>query len=86
MKEGMLILLVTLVAVVLILSSFATSTSAAETKTFKWSFQGQANNTAESVWASEQKNLGDMVRDATNGQVDITYVSGVVRTLRFWIR
>jgi TRAP-type C4-dicarboxylate transport system substrate-binding protein len=44
---------------------------------FNWSFQGQADKTAESAWASEQKSLGDMVRAATNGQVDITYVSGV---------
>ena len=77
MKKGMLILLAILVTAVLILSSFATSTSAAVPATFKWSFQGQADNTAESVWASEQKKLGDMVRAATNGQVDITYVSGV---------
>jgi TRAP-type transport system periplasmic protein len=55
----------------------AASLSSAAAKTFKWSFQGQANNSAESVWASEQKNLGDMVRAATDGQVDITYVSGV---------
>jgi TRAP-type C4-dicarboxylate transport system substrate-binding protein len=51
--------------------------SSAAAKTFKWSFQGQANNYAESVWASEQKNLGDMIRAVTNGQVDITYISGV---------
>ena len=79
MKKGMLVLLVILVNMVLILSGFATATSAAETKIFKWSFQGQANDTAESVWASEQKKLGDMVRAATNGQVDITYVSDVVK-------
>ena len=77
MKKGMLILLAILVTGVLILSSFATSTSAAVPATFKWSFQGQADNTAESAWASEQKTLGDMVRAATNGQVDMTYVSGV---------
>jgi TRAP-type C4-dicarboxylate transport system substrate-binding protein len=79
MKKGMLVLLVILVNMVLFLSGFATATSAAETKIFKWSFQGQANDTAESVWASEQKKLGDMVRAATNGQVDITYVSDVFK-------
>jgi TRAP-type C4-dicarboxylate transport system substrate-binding protein len=77
MKKRMLILLAILVTALLILSSFATSTSAAVPATFKWSFQGQADNTAESAWAFEQKNLGDMVRAATNGQVDIAYVSGV---------
>ena len=77
MKKDMLTLLAILVTAVLILSSFATSTSAAVPATFKWSFQGQADNTAESAWASEQRTLGDMVRAATNGQVDITYVFGV---------
>jgi len=77
MKKGMLILLAILVTAVLILGSFATSTPAAAPATFKWSFQGQADNTAESAWASEQRTLGDMVRAATNGQVDMTYVFGV---------
>lgn len=44
---------------------------------FKWNFQGQANNSEESVWASEQRKFGDMVRAATDGQVDITYVFDV---------
>jgi TRAP-type C4-dicarboxylate transport system substrate-binding protein len=78
MKKGMLVLPVMLVTAVLIQSSFATATSAAaDTKTFKWTFQGQANNSAESVWASEQKKLGDMVRASTNGQIDIAYVIDV---------
>ena len=77
MKKNILILIAILITAVLILSGLATSTSAAAPATFKWSFQGQADNTAESAWASEQRNLGDMVRAATNGQVDITYVSGV---------
>jgi TRAP-type C4-dicarboxylate transport system substrate-binding protein len=78
MKKGMHSLLVILVTTALFLSSVATATpDAAETKTFKWSFQGQSNDDAESVWASEQRKLGDMVRAATNGQVDITYVFGV---------
>jgi len=78
MKKGLLILLLILGTAALILSSFATGTSsAAEIKTFKWTFQGQANNDPESVWASEQRKLGDMVRASTNGLVDITYVFGV---------
>jgi TRAP-type C4-dicarboxylate transport system substrate-binding protein len=77
MKKGMLIFPVILITAVLILSSFAAAASAADTKTFKWTFQGQANNSAESVWASEQKKLGDMVRVSTNGQIDITYVIDV---------
>jgi TRAP-type C4-dicarboxylate transport system substrate-binding protein len=88
MKKGILSLLAILATAVLIPGSFATAAhaasasaglpaSAADSKTFKWSFQGQADNTAESFWALEQTKLGDMVRAATNGQVDITYVSGV---------
>jgi TRAP-type C4-dicarboxylate transport system substrate-binding protein len=60
-------------------SATAASPSSLTAQTFKWSFQGQANNNAESSWASEQRNLGPMVRAATNGRVDITYVSGVCR-------
>ena len=54
----------------------ASSTPSAKKK-FKWTFQGQADNTAESAWASEHRKFGDLVRAATNGQVDITYLSGV---------
>ena len=77
MKKHILILIAILITAVLILSGLAISTSGAAPAPFKWSFQGQADNTAESAWASEQRNLGDMVRAATNGQVGITYVSGV---------
>ena len=78
MKKSINILHVILVTAVLILIGFATATSAvAATSTFKWTFQGQANDDKESVWAREQRKLGDMVRAATNGQVDITYVTGV---------
>ena len=69
----------TLVTVVLI-SAFTTAASAqssASKQKFKWTFQGQADNTAESTWASEHRNFGDMVRAATNGRIDITYESGV---------
>ena len=63
-------------------SALAGARLAAAAEAFKWSFQGQADNTAEGVWASEQRNLGDMVRAATNGQVDIAYVSGVCPDFR----
>lgn len=53
--------------------------SAAATKPVKWVLQGQANDTAESAWASEHRKFGDLVRAATNGQVDITYASDVVQ-------
>lgn len=83
MKKGPFALLAVLAAAVLISGSFATasaqataaSPSSSPARKFKWTFQGQANNTAESAWASEHRKLGDMVRAATNGQVDITYVS-----------
>jgi TRAP-type C4-dicarboxylate transport system substrate-binding protein len=55
----------------------AASSSPSAKKKFKWTFQGQADNTAESAWASEHRKFGDLVRAVTNGQVEITYVSGV---------
>jgi TRAP-type C4-dicarboxylate transport system substrate-binding protein len=44
----------------------------------KWVLQGQANDTAESAWASEHRKFGDLVSAATNGQVNIAYVSDMV--------
>ncbi|MDA8125680.1 MAG: TRAP transporter substrate-binding protein DctP [Deltaproteobacteria bacterium] len=76
-------MLAVLAATVLTLAGFATATSAADAvKTFQWTFQGQANNDPESAWASEQKKLGDMVRAATNGQIDITYVFDVAKDVQ----
>jgi TRAP-type C4-dicarboxylate transport system substrate-binding protein len=93
MKQRPLILLATLAVAFLIPGSVATasaqasagstgparaaSTSSSTKMKFRWTFQGQADNTAESAWASEHRKFGDLVRTATNGQVDITYVSGV---------
>lgn len=77
MKTRMLFLFPVLVTAVMIINGI--SIANAETKTFKWIFQGQADNTPESVWASDQREFGDIVRAATNGQVDITYVSDVCK-------
>jgi TRAP-type C4-dicarboxylate transport system substrate-binding protein len=63
-----------------VLLTFSTSAAArAQARTFKWKLQGQADSTAESAWASAQRTFGDRVRAATNGQIDITYVSNVSR-------
>jgi TRAP-type C4-dicarboxylate transport system substrate-binding protein len=56
-----------------------TAPSSTAPKPIKWVLQGQANDSAESAWASEHRKFGDLVRVATNGQVDITYVSDVVQ-------
>ena len=90
MKKRSLTLLAIMAAVALILigvtqrlrqppaSTPAAPTSSTAAKTVKWILQGQADAGEESAWASAHRNLGDMVRVATNGQVDITYVSEVV--------
>ncbi len=81
-RAFMLLALVAVAALIMFglsqrLSQPADSTSAAA-KQVKWILQGQANAGAESAWASEHRKLGDLVMAATNGQVDITYVSEVV--------
>ncbi len=53
--------------------------AAAAATPVKWVLQGQANDSAESAWASEHGKFGDLVRAATNGQLDIAYVSDVVQ-------
>ncbi len=75
MKHGTGLRFAILLPAVLVSSSLQTASAA--TRTFKWSFQGQANSSAESAWASEQGTFGDMVRAATDGQVDIAYVANL---------
>jgi TRAP-type C4-dicarboxylate transport system substrate-binding protein len=52
--------------------------SSAGARPIIWVLQGQANDSAESLWAAEHKNLGELVRAATDNAVDITYVSDAV--------
>lgn len=86
MKKRSLILLaiavaaIVVIGVVLRLSHQAAPSSAASSSPakFKWVVQGQANADPESAWASEHRKLGDLVKAATNGEVEITYVSDEV--------
>lgn len=89
MNKRSFILLALVAASALLLTTFAlrqppqtastqTTSLSSTTAKIKWTVQGQANDNAESAWAAEHRKLGDLVRAATNGQVDITYVSDVV--------
>jgi len=49
--------------------------ASAKSKKIEWTFQGQADDTQESTWASEHRNFGKMVREATKGRIEIAYVS-----------
>ena len=52
---------------------------AAAMQPIRWVLQGQANDSPESSWASEHRLLGDRIRAATDGRVDISYVSDTVQ-------
>lgn len=79
MREVIPIRLSAMASVVLALAiaSIVSAQTPSAKQKFKWIFQGQADNTAESAWASEHRNFGDMIKSATKGQVEITYVSGI---------
>ena len=69
---------VALAAVVLLTAGLAAGQSNQQkplSKKIAWTFQGQADDTNESAWASEHRNFPKLVKDATKGRIELAYVS-----------
>ena len=79
MRFGMIAAVLVLAGVAVAAAQAGQGTPSSKTsKKIEWTFQGQADDTAESAWASEHRNFGKLVKEATKGRVEITYASGVV--------